>query len=116
MLEVVFYRDKRGAEPVRDYIDNLPRRADRATVLRYVVLLADQGHTLLAKGHARMIDRTSRIYELRPGAYRVAYAEHAGGFVLLHARRKQGQKLDSQALDLARGRLNEWRERHGSDP
>lgn len=114
MPKVVFYRDRRGAEPARDYLLGLSREAERAAVARHVRLLAERGETFTALGmiYARLIDRRNRIYELRPGPHRIAYAEYTGTFVLLHAWRKQTQKLDRRALQVAQHRLYDWIARH----
>ncbi len=61
---------------------------------------------------ASLIDAKERIFELRPGNHRVAYALHDGRHVLLHAWRKQTQKLDKGEAGKARRRLADWRGRH----
>ncbi len=59
--------------------------------------------------YARIIDRRERIYELRPRAHRIAYAEHGGAIYLLHAWRKQTRGLDPQEADTARRRVLDLR-------
>lgn len=61
---------------------------------------------------ARLIDRAARIYELRPQGDRIAYAEHDGVFVLLHAWKKQRDRIAPRDLKTARNRLEDWRSRH----
>ncbi len=58
---------------------------------------------------ARIIDPDARVYELRPGPHRVAYALHDGDYVLLHAWRKTSQSLDRHAAATSVRRLNELR-------
>jgi len=89
MAEVVLYADSRGDEPVYDY------KGER-----------------LQDPFASAIDKKERIFELRPGNHRVAYALHQGTYVLLHAWRKQAQKLDEREAGKARRRLADWRRRH----
>jgi phage-related protein len=111
--EVVNYSDPRGVEPVDEYVLRLRRTGEQkayATLARLVGLLREQG-TSLGMPWARLIDRRDRIYELRPGSHRVAFAEHAGAIVLLHAWRKQTRTLDSRELAVARNRLHDWRSR-----
>jgi len=113
MAEVVFYADSRGDEPVYGYIAKLgrSRAAEAASIERYIDLLESKGERLQYP-FASPIDKKERIFELRPGNHRVAYALHQGTYVLLHAWRKQTQKLDEREAGTARRRLTEWRRRH----
>ena len=113
MAEVVLYADSRGDEPVYGYIDKLgrSRTAEAASIERYIDLLAGKGERLQYP-FASLIDKKERIFELRPGNHRVAYALHQGAYVLLHAWRKQTQKLDEREAGKARRRLEDWRRRH----
>ena len=115
MAEVVYYETARGDEPVAEYVERLGRsgsKRDVAAILDLIVELEDRGDALRMPD-ARIIDRITRIFELRPRSHRIAYARHAGYFVLLHAWRKQSQRLDRRALATAQRRLADWRERHG---
>ena len=99
------------------YLEKLARDgrpAEVAKVLRYVDLLEEHGADLprLSERYARIIDRDEQIYELRPQPHRVAYFEHSGIFILLHAWRKQSQKLSRTALRRARRAAAEWRDHH----
>ncbi|MYB40636.1 MAG: hypothetical protein F4X76_00280 [Chloroflexi bacterium] len=114
MPDVLNYEDRRGREPVDEYVVGLLRTGQRtaaATLARHVALLEEHGANL-GMPHARLIDRRSRLWELRPGSHRVAYAEHGDHIVLLHAWRKRSQKLDTRELQQARSRLADWMERH----
>ena len=44
-MQIVFYRDKHGEEPVRDFLNSLCPKM-RAIVLRTIKLLADNGYKL----------------------------------------------------------------------
>jgi phage-related protein len=109
VAEIVLYADARGREPVLDYIERLAhtRPAEAAAIERYIDRLAEQAE-LLGMPSARIIDKGRRIYELRPGAHRIAYSQYGGRFVLLHAWRKKGQKLDRGEANIAASRLNDW--------
>jgi len=113
MVEVVLYADSRGDEPVFEYIAKLGRSrvAEAASIERYIDLLESKGERLQYP-FASSIDKKERIFELRPGNHRVAYALHQGKYVLLHAWRKQTQKLDERQAGTARRRLADWRRRH----
>lgn len=87
------------------------RAAEAASIERYIDLLESKGERLQYP-FASLIDRGDRIFELRPGSHRVAYAMHDGQYVLLHAWRKKTQKLDEREAAQARRRLNDWRRRH----
>ena len=115
MPEIVYYVTARGDEPVAAYVERLGRsgsKRDVAAILDLIVELEERGSTLRMPD-ARMIDRNARIFELRPRSHRIAYAEHGGRYVLLHAWRKQAQRLDRRALATAQRRLVDWGERHG---
>ena len=117
MPEVVYYETARGDEPVAEYVERLARsgsRRDVAAILDLIVELEERGSGLRMPD-ARIIDRSARIFELRPRSHRIAYAEVGGEYVLLHAWRKQSQRLDRRALATAQRRLEDWRERHGQE-
>ncbi len=114
MADVLNYVDHRGREPVEEYVVELLRTGERtsaATLARHVALLEEHGANL-GMPHARLIDRGTRLWELRPGDHRVAYAEHRDHIVLLHAWRKRSQRLDMRELRRAQNRLDDWKERN----
>ena len=114
--QVIYYRDRRGVEPVRRYIDDLQRvgcEAESARILRDATALEEYGLGLLGIGLVRLIDPEARIYELRSGNHRVAFAESEGAWVLLCAWRKQTRKLDRREAGRARSNLADWRSRAG---
>lgn len=55
----------------------------------------------MGRSFSRLIDGELRIWELRTGNHRIAFAAIADELVLLHAWRKQTQKLDRRALQRA---------------
>src|SRR2546421_10547561 len=113
MARVEVYADHRGKQPVVAYIGALARSrpAEAASIARYIDLLEEHGEQLQPPV-ASIIDRKERIFELRPGNHRVAYAFHRGKYVVLHAWRKQTQKVDKQELRRARLRLDDWKRRN----
>ena len=117
MADVALYADRRGNEPVSEYIAKLARSrtAEAASIERYIDLLEEKGDRL-PYPFAALIDAKERIFELRPGNHRVAYALHDGIYILLHAWRKQTQKLDAGEAGKARSRFADWRQRHPESP
>ena len=110
---VDFYRRSRGDEPVRKFLDG-ERKSNPdgvGAIFDAITLLAERGHEL-TKPHTDTIDSENGIRELRGGPYRIAYIRHGEAYVLLHAWRKRGQKLDPKALKRAQSRRRDWRERH----
>ena len=101
-----------------NYFDALLSAGEKspvATLGRYIELLRENGLNL-GMPMARMIDRQNRVYELRVGNHRVAYAEVAAEVVLLNAWRKQTQRLDQREASVAGRRLEglRRRENHGN--
>lgn len=112
-MDVVFYEDRRGRQPARDYLLAVYRAGERSVIASF-----EHGHDLLeqfgaavAMPNARMINRRERLFELRFGAHRIAYLEHAGRVVLLHGWRKQTRKLDAAEEERALRNAADWRER-----
>lgn len=101
---VSYFRDDDGSVPVADYIvflDRAGRSAEAARMLRDIDLLAEHGMAgaqQLGTQFSRIIDRDLRIWELRPGGHRIAYAAIGDELVLLHAWRKATGRLDPRAL------------------
>ena len=107
LVEVRQFRDAAGREPVNDYLDARERAGETSVLRSYRRahdLLSEFG-TELQMPHARLIDHRDRLYELRFGAHRIAYAVVGENFVLLHAWRKRGQNLNQRELETARRRL-----------
>jgi phage-related protein len=109
--EVRYFRDRDGY-PVQNYFLAVERVGDEASVLAYrrVLQLLGENGLALRMPLARMIDRNSRIYELRVRAHRVAYIDHDGAIVMLHAWRKRSQRLDARELATAVSRASIVRE------
>ncbi|MCX6011899.1 MAG: type II toxin-antitoxin system RelE/ParE family toxin [Chloroflexi bacterium] len=111
MLEVVFYKDKRGKEPVREWMadpDNstiLPGIDARITALReYGIQLLDTKMMLPIKPRGKKERKISGFYELRyvSQGWRIAVYHDIkrNRFVLLHGFRKKKQ-LEKGEIDKA---------------
>ncbi|MXZ01763.1 hypothetical protein F4Y93_14385 [Candidatus Poribacteria bacterium] len=113
MPTIRYFRDADGSIPVAEYIaalDRAGRSKEAARMLSDIELLADigmAGAQQMGRSFSRLIDRNLRIWELRPGNHRIAYAAVGDELLLLHAWRKRTQKLDSRALQNAQ--RNFWR-------
>ena len=119
MPAVTYFKDDDGSIPVGDYIASLDhdgRGQEAARMLRDIDLLAEHGMAgaqQLGTQFSRIIDRDLRIWELRPGAHRIAYAAIRNELVLLHAWRKTRARLDPQALRRAQRNYQRQVERMG---
>ena len=86
MHGIEYWRDGRGREPVREYVSALRDAGEKAQVAvfeRLLRLLAAQGPAI-GMPMARLINRRERLYELRFGDHRCAYAQAGDAIVLLH--------------------------------
>jgi len=106
-MRVIYFRDRRGREPVLEYLERLRRDGEQGLLPAYrraLELLADEGPAA-GMPHVRMINPRARLYELRVRDHRVAFIVDGDTAVLLHAWRKRSQRLDrieeSRALDRA---------------
>lgn len=107
MHGIEYWRDGRGREPVREYVSALRDAGEKAQVAvfeRLLRLLAAQGPAI-GMPMARLINRRERLYELRFGDHRCAYAQAGDAIVLLHGWRKRTRKLDDRAEQQALRRL-----------
>ncbi|MSP21695.1 MAG: hypothetical protein EXR66_01505 [Dehalococcoidia bacterium] len=112
-MRIVQFRDRAGREPVTGYFERLAREGFPTVTTSYtcaLVRLADVGPAL-GMPYAKMIDSRARLYELRIGAHRSAYAVIDGEIVLLHVWRKRSQKLDDREVAIALRRLDDARMR-----
>ena len=110
-MEVRFYSDSRGEEPVSEYLRKIHRTGDRsavATAERYIDLLETHGPNL-GMPIDRLLNPAAGLYELRAGNHRIAYGEVDGVIYLVNAWRKQSRKAPTRELERARKRLDELR-------
>lgn len=102
-----YFADGRGREPVREYVETLRSSGDVGAVasFRHLLELIEAEGAPLGMPQDRIIDRVERVWELRSGSHRCAYAITGGGVLLLHAWRKRGRRLDARAAAAAVRRL-----------
>ena len=105
--QVRYFADGRGREPVKGYIEALLSQGDLAAVasFRRLLELINTEGAPLGMPQDRIINRRERIWELRFGNHRCAYAIADGAVLLLHAWRKRTQKLDAREEAVAVRRL-----------
>jgi phage-related protein len=112
--QVVFYIDKEGNEPVKDFI--LAQSDGAIAEILHVLKLLREFHTRLGMPYVRKIDK-SGIRELRTkhssDIYRIFFFAYIRqNFVLLHAIPKKGEKTPTNDKALALKRMNDYISRY----
>jgi phage-related protein len=105
---VIFYQDKHGSEPVKDFILEQSYAA-RGEILHVLDLLYEFDLNL-GKPYVEKVQ--GKIWALRikhsSDYYRILYFACSGqNFILLHAIKKKRDKLLASDIDLAIERMNE---------
>ena len=119
MYKIKFYKDKKGREPVKDYLrglresKNLRDRKQADKVQDYIELLRVEGK---AAGLPYVKHIKGELWELRPAHDRiffVAFLENT--FVLLHQFTKKTQKTPQSEIDKAFREIADLKERGLND-
>jgi phage-related protein len=113
---VIPFLEDDGSIPLRDWLDELPRKA-RERCLARLDLLEEHGHEL-RRPHAEYLEGTD-LYELRVKFHRVNlrmlyFFHEREAAVVSHGFAKEG-KLPQKEIDLATERMNKFKtdpERH----
>lgn len=105
---VIFYRDKHGSEPVKDFILQQPHGAI-GEIFHVFDLLYNNG---LSLGFPYVKKVRGKIWELRikhsSDYYRIFYFAQIGyKFVLLHAIKKKSARLSNAAINIAINRMKD---------
>lgn len=115
MYEIVFYRDKNGVEPVREYLMKLAAstskdsRINLKKIQDYVKSLGRYG-TRLGKPYVKYIE--DGIWELRPLKNRIMFFGYDGNeFVLLSHFIKKTKKTPRQEIEKAKRLMRDYIER-----
>jgi phage-related protein len=114
MWSYEFYRDRKGEEPVREFILSLNKKA-RGKVLQAIQILAEFGPTLPFPYSSQV---EGKLRELRAhygnALYRLLYYQATDGtFILLHAFEKTTAKVPEREKRIARERMKEHQARKG---
>ncbi len=115
MYEVYFYIDKKGKQPVLDYMRSLAKKKDKDSRIKfnklndYIEMLKQYG-TQAGEPYMKHLD--DEVWELRPLRDRVLFvAWTEGGFVLLHHFMKKTQKIPPREIAKAKRELEDLKER-----
>ncbi|GHS87008.1 hypothetical protein AGMMS49957_06130 [Synergistales bacterium] len=114
MYKIVFYKDKKGREPVLEYILELAAKTDKDSLIKhnktqdYIQALSDYGTQV---GEPYMKHLEGEIWELRPIRERILFAAWVDdSFVLLHHFTKKTQKTPRKEIEQAKRNLADYRE------
>jgi phage-related protein len=117
MYEVIFYKDKNGNEPIRDYIYELAQKGQTSKrericvekIMAYIKALEVYG-TRVGAPTVKHIDGS--IWELRPLNNRIFFFHwQENTFVLLHHFIKKSQKTPPREIAQARRKLADFLDR-----
>lgn len=115
MYEIIFYRDKNGAEPVYEYMQELSAKGGKDSRIKlnkiqdYIEILSKYG-TRAGEPYVKHLD--GDIWELRPLRDRVLFAAWVDGkFVLLHSFMKKTQKTPPREIEKAKREFADFKER-----
>ena len=119
VYEIIFYRDRKGKEPVLEYIKELDSRKDKDSRIKlqkihdYVKYLQIEGKQA-GEPYVKHLD--GDIWELRPIRDRILFAAWDGSsFILLHHFMKKTQKTPQREIDQAKRNLADYKERSEQD-
>ena len=105
---VVFYRDARGREPVREWLDELERsRPSEYGRVRHRIDLLEEFGVHLSEPYSKQLE--GKLRELRPGPWRITYfADPKRRLVLLTSFRKKGARADPREIARAKRYMDDW--------
>ena len=119
MHTIYFYKDKKGNEPVLDYMRELACRKSKDSRIKlnklndYIELLSQHG-TRAGEPYIKHLE--DEIWELRPLRDRILFVAWLdGSFVLLHHFVKKTQKTPRREIEKAKRELKDLKERGLSD-
>ncbi|MDD6395618.1 MAG: type II toxin-antitoxin system RelE/ParE family toxin [Acutalibacteraceae bacterium] len=115
MHNIIFYKDKKGRQPVLDYLQELSQHQDKDSRIKlnkirdYIKVLSEYG-TQAGEPYIKHID--GDIWELRPLRDRILFVcWYNGSFVLLHQFMKKTQKTPAREIEKAKKELADIIER-----
>lgn len=117
MYNIIFYEDKKGRSPVRDYTNALALKNDKNSRVKYQKIGLNIRH--LEENGTRALEKfvkhvRGEIWELRPLRDRILFAAWVGdSFVLLHSFQKETQKTPRSEIEKAERELEDFKERFG---
>jgi len=111
---VDYYKDAKGNEPVKEFLDSLSLSA-KTKMMRLIEFLTEKG-ILLKEPYTKQIK--GKIRELRvkdkQGAVRILYFTYTGRrFILLHGFIKKTDKTPEREIKIAEKRMIDYINIHG---
>lgn len=106
LWKIKVYESKRGEKPVEEFIKSCESQTI-AKIAHHIDLLEKHG-AFLGMPHSKKL--TAKLYELRirgTQEIRIIYAFIKSNIYLLHAFKKQTQKISRKELNLSLGRFEE---------
>lgn len=117
MYKIIFYEDRKGRSPVRDYTNTLAMRRDKDSRIKFqkirrdIEFLINRGTRV---GEPVVKHLRGEIWELRPLRDRILFAAWIGdSFVLLHTFQKTTQQTPPEEIVKAERELADFKERFG---
>ncbi|PWM78796.1 MAG: hypothetical protein DBY32_04815 [Phascolarctobacterium sp.] len=115
MYNIYFYKDRKGNQPVADYLNELASQNNKdsrikATKIRdYVKALSLYG-TTIGEPYLKHLD--GEIWELRPLRDRILFAAWIeNSFILLHVFMKKTQKTPKAEIEKAKNEFKDIKQR-----
>jgi len=121
VYNIVFYANKRGEQPVKEYIDSLKEKAETSKdsrikltkIVAYLDILAKNG-TRAGENFIKHLE--DGIWELRPINDRILFFYwNQRTFVLLHHFKKKTQKTPRREIEQAKRNKEDFLERSNHD-
>jgi phage-related protein len=112
MHEVIFYQSSRGEYPVKEFLDDLDKKA-RAKVYQHLMLLEKEGPNLLRPyaDHVRGKIRELRVRFSSVNVRIFYFFFVREQIVLLHAFSKKTQELPEKEIEQAERNMKDWIDR-----
>ena len=119
-IQPVYYRDRKGNEPVSDFIDALQPR-DQATIDNQIGRIRDlcsPAHPDLPFPHSSSIDGPLRELRCHAGRahFRILYRRSGNLLILLHMIRKASASVPDSDIKLATSRWDDFKQRMDAKP
>lgn len=120
MYEIVFYRDRRGREPVKEFLrkfidEQQDANRERLHKISHHLTILHLHGTRAGESYIKHLE--DRIWQLRPISNCVLFAGIVRGqFVLLHHFAKNSSRLPKRELTRAKSRLADLQERIKDEP
>ena len=115
MFNIKLYRDAKGNQPIKEYLNDLANKTDKSSRIKlgkidyYLQVLREYG-TRAGKPFVKHID--DDIWELRPLSDRFFFFGWQGNrFILLHHYVKKSKKAPPQEIEQAKRNMKDFIER-----